>query len=159
MFVDFIMNKCQKIFKKKLNYYNLSWNIIGISSIIDQIFIKIIRIKNIQKKGYQKIKEENITDTYIDVINYLIIILIKLNISYKFIKKLSHYEIINLYIKQFNKIKNLTKLKKKYLSLEKIIEYIFFLKKNKKNLLNKELEKIILKMLNIIISLTLKLKN
>ncbi|AWU43565.1 hypothetical protein DM815_00490 [Blattabacterium sp. (Cryptocercus kyebangensis)] len=160
--IDFIIKECKKLFKKKLKDYDLSWRIIKIYSMIDQIFIKVLRIHNIQKRGYQKVKEENVIDTYIDVINYIIITLIKLNTSHNFEKNISHSKIICLYIQQFNKIKNwkknieLYKKKMETPSIEKILGYIFYLKKKKEKILSKKLEIICLKILKITILLLRK---
>ncbi|ACY40135.1 hypothetical protein BLBBGE_103 [Blattabacterium sp. (Blattella germanica) str. Bge] len=99
--IDFIIQKCRKLFLDKLKDYDLSWKFLKNSSIRDQIFIKVVRIKNIQSKGYQEIKEEKITDTYIDIINYIIIILIKLDVF--FILNFKKYHIMMLF---FFMIKN-----------------------------------------------------
>ncbi|AWU42480.1 DUF1599 domain-containing protein [Blattabacterium punctulatus] len=160
--INFIIKKCKKLFKKKLKDYDLSWKIIKIYSMIDQIFIKVFRIQNIQKRGYQKVKEEKIIDTYIDVINYIVITIIKLNTSNNLEKDISHSKIICLYIQQFNKIKNWKKNIELYNkkmgdpSIEKILEYIFYLKKKKEKILSNNLEKIFFKILKITILLLMK---
>ncbi|WP_185872155.1 nucleotide modification associated domain-containing protein [Blattabacterium cuenoti] len=148
--IDFIIKKCRKLFFNKLKDYGLSWKILKNSSIIDQIFIKIIRIKNIQSKGYQKIQEEKITDTYIDIINYLIIILIKIDIFFILnFNKISYNDVIFLYNKKFEKIQNSfhENFKYKIFSINNIIKNILYLKKNKEKISFKKLEKFYWKML------------
>ncbi|WP_185857252.1 nucleotide modification associated domain-containing protein [Blattabacterium cuenoti] len=155
----FIIQKCRKLFLKKLEDYGLSWKFFHNYSIIDQVLIKIIRIKNIQLKGFQKIKEEKITDTYIDIINYLIIILIKLDVFFTSnFHKISHNDVILIYNEKIKKIKNyiyVDKTSNKF-SINLILKKIFFLKKNRKQILFKELEKFCFKMLVEIIFLLRK---
>ncbi|AFJ90951.1 DUF1599 domain-containing protein [Blattabacterium sp. (Blaberus giganteus)] len=142
---DFVIQKCRKLFLEKLKDYGLSWKFFHNYSIIDQILIKTIRIKNIQSKGYQKIKEEKITDTYIDIVNYLIIILIKLDIFFKSnFHEISHNDVILIYNKKLKKIKNYIDCTNKTLdkfSINNIIENISYLKNNKEKILFEELEK------------------
>ena len=75
-----IIKKCEDIFAKKLKDYGTSWRILRISSVTDQIFIKAQRIRSIDQKGTQKIKED-ISNEYIGIINYSIIGLIQLELE------------------------------------------------------------------------------
>lgn len=154
--IDFLMRKCEKLFKEKLKVYDLSWKEIKISSIIDQIFIKVVRIQNIQERGFQEVEEEKVIDTFIDVINYIVITLIKLNIDFK--KKVSHSEVMNIYIQKFYKIKELydDNSQKESISIENLLEEILYLKQKKTKILYKKLENICLKMLNMTIFLLIK---
>ncbi|WP_341655306.1 DUF1599 domain-containing protein [Blattabacterium cuenoti] len=149
---DLIIYKCRKLFLEKLKDYGVSWNFFHNYSIIDQILMKIVRIKNIQLKGYQKIKEEKIIDTYIDIVNYLIIILIKFEIcsTSHFHKKISNNDVIFIYNKKWNKIKNYIDCMDKtfiQFSINNVLKNIFFLKKKKENILFKELEQFCFKIL------------
>ncbi len=149
---DFIIHKCRKLFLEKLKDYGISWKFFHNYSIIDQIFMKIVRIKNIQSKGYQKIKEEKITDTYIDIVNYLIIILIKFEIfsTSHFHKNISNNDVILIYNKKWNIIKNyIDCIDKTFIqfSINTVLKNIFFLKKKKKKILFKELEQFCFKIL------------
>ncbi|WP_185852708.1 DUF1599 domain-containing protein [Blattabacterium cuenoti] len=154
--IDFLMRKCEELFKEKLKVYDISWKEIKISSIVDQIFIKIVRIKNIQERGFQEVEEEKVIDTFIDVINYIVITLIKLNIDFK--KKVSHSEVMNIYIQKFYKIKDLydDNNQKESISIENLLEEILYLKQKKTKILYKKLENICLKMLNMTIFLLMK---
>ncbi|WP_185868960.1 nucleotide modification associated domain-containing protein [Blattabacterium cuenoti] len=148
--IDFIIKKCRKLFLDKLKDYDLSWKLLKNSSIIDQILIKIIRIKNIQSKGYQEIKEEKITDTYMDVINYIVIILIKLDIFFVLnFDKISCHDVIFLYNKKFEKIKNCIHeySPQKIFSINNVLKNILYLKKNEEEVPFKKLEKIYFKIL------------
>lgn len=75
-----IIKKCEDIFAKKLKDYGTAWRILRISSLTDQIFIKAQRIRNIDEKGAQRIKED-ISNEYIGIINYSIIGLIQLDLG------------------------------------------------------------------------------
>ncbi|WP_185865945.1 nucleotide modification associated domain-containing protein [Blattabacterium cuenoti] len=148
--INFIFQKCRKLFLDKLIDYDLSWKFLKNSSIIDQILIKVVRIKNIQSKGYQEIKEEKITDTYMDIINYIIIILIKLDIFFILnIDTISRCDVIFIYNQKFEKIKNCIhkNSKNKIISIKNILENILYLKKNEGKVAFKKLEKFYLKML------------
>ncbi|WP_341656785.1 nucleotide modification associated domain-containing protein [Blattabacterium cuenoti] len=149
---DLIISKCRKLFLEKLKDYGVSWKFFHNYSIIDQILMKIVRIKNIQSKGYQKIKEEKIIDTYIDIINYLIIILIKFEIcsTSHFHNKISNNDVILIYNKKWNKIKNYIDCMDKtfiQFSINNVLKNIFFLKKKKEKILFKELEQFCFKIL------------
>ncbi|WP_341654027.1 DUF1599 domain-containing protein [Blattabacterium cuenoti] len=149
---DLIIHKCRKLFLEKLKDYGISWKFFHNYSIIDQILMKIVRIKNIQSKGYQKIKEEKITDTYIDIVNYLIIILIKFEIcsTSRFHKKISNNDVILIYNKKLKKIKNyIDGMDKTFIqfSINNVLKNILLLKKKKEKILFKELEKFCFKIL------------
>ncbi|WP_185871579.1 nucleotide modification associated domain-containing protein [Blattabacterium cuenoti] len=149
---DFIIQKCKKLFLEKLKDYGLSWKFCHNYSIVDQILVKIIRIKNIQSKRYQKIKEEKIIDTYIDIINYFIIILIKLDTFFiSNFHKISHYDVILIYNEKLKNIKSSIYFMEKTLNkfcIDNILEEILFLLKKKKEKNSfKELEKLCLKIL------------
>ncbi|WP_341664756.1 DUF1599 domain-containing protein [Blattabacterium cuenoti] len=149
---DLIIHKCRKLFLEKLKDYGISWKFFHNYSIIDQILMKIVRIKNIQSKGYQKIKEEKITDTYIDIVNYLIIILIKFEFcsTSHFHKKISNNDVIFIYNKKLKKIKNYIDCMDKtfiQFSINNVFKNILFLKKKKEKILFKELEEFCFKTL------------
>ena len=60
--------------------YGSSWRILRFSSLIDQIFIKGQRIRNIEETGLQKIKDD-VKSEYYGIINYSIICLIQLELG------------------------------------------------------------------------------
>ncbi|WP_341662405.1 DUF1599 domain-containing protein [Blattabacterium cuenoti] len=149
---DLIIHKCRKLFLEKLKDYGVSWKFFHNYSIIDQILMKIVRIKNIQSKGYQKIKEEKITDTYIDIVNYLIIILIKFEIcsTSHFHKKISNNDVILIYNQKLKEVKNyINCMDKSFIqfSIHNVLKHILFLKKKKEKISFKELKKLCFKIL------------
>lgn len=77
---DSIIKQCKDIFIKKMMDYGPAWRVMRNSSIVDQIFIKTQRIRTIDDKGTQKVKEDIHSD-YIGIINYSIIGLIQLELK------------------------------------------------------------------------------
>lgn len=77
---DSVMNVCRDIFTKKMKDYGSAWRVLRTSSITDQIFIKTQRIRTIEEKKQQKVKED-IRSEYIGIINYSIIGLIQLDLG------------------------------------------------------------------------------
>lgn len=75
-----VVDKCRDVFLKKTIDYGTSWRVLRTISIIDQIYIKAQRIRNIQEKKVQKI-EDDILSEYIGIINYSIIGLIQLHLT------------------------------------------------------------------------------
>jgi hypothetical protein len=75
-----IISMCENIFLNKTKDYGTSWRVLRTISIVDQIYIKAQRIRNIQEKGEQKIADD-INQEFIGIINYSIIGLIQLHLS------------------------------------------------------------------------------
>ncbi|MCX6291515.1 MAG: DUF1599 domain-containing protein [Bacteroidetes bacterium] len=77
---DSVITRCKDIFLKKMKDYGTAWRILRVSSITDQIFIKAQRIRSIEEKGTQWVKD-GIDDEFIGIINYCLIGLIQLEIG------------------------------------------------------------------------------
>ena len=77
---DNIINQCREIFTKKTQDYGTAWRVLRTISIVDQIYIKAQRIRNIQEKGEQKI-DDDISGEFIGIINYSVIGLIQMHLS------------------------------------------------------------------------------
>lgn len=75
-----VINLCENIFIKKTNDYGTAWRVLRIISIVDQIYIKAQRIRNIQEMGGQIVKNigDDIKSEFIGIINYSIVGLIQL---------------------------------------------------------------------------------
>jgi hypothetical protein len=71
---------CSDIFIKKTKDYGTAWRVLRIISVVDQIFIKALRIRTIQDIGSQKVGDD-ITSEFKGIINYSIIGLIQLNLG------------------------------------------------------------------------------
>ncbi|HVI43331.1 MAG TPA: DUF1599 domain-containing protein [Chitinophaga sp.] len=68
---------CRDIFIKKTKDYGTSWRVLRPISVVDQIFIKAQRIRNLQEIGTQKV-EDGIDGEFKAIVNYGIIGLIQL---------------------------------------------------------------------------------
>lgn len=76
---DFVINSAKEIFLKKARDYGTAWRVLRTISIVDQIFIKALRIRTIQQKKEQKILD-NIGSEFKGIVNYAIIGLIQLEL-------------------------------------------------------------------------------
>tara|TARA_B100001287_G_scaffold225876_1_gene195482 strand:- start:7256 stop:7801 length:546 start_codon:yes stop_codon:yes gene_type:complete len=71
-----VMNVCREIFTKKTFDYGTSWRILRPSSLTDQIFIKVNRIRTIQNTGINKVGE-SFEDAFSSVVNYCVMAIIQ----------------------------------------------------------------------------------
>ena len=72
-----VISQCRDLFSKKLQDYGAAWRVLRPSSITDQIYIKINRIRTLQMTDVKMI-DENEEDEFIAIVNYSIIGLIQL---------------------------------------------------------------------------------
>jgi hypothetical protein len=77
---DQAIASCSDIFIKKTKDYGTAWRVLRIISVADQIFIKALRIRTIQDKGFQKV-DDGIQDEFKGIINYAVIGLIQLKLD------------------------------------------------------------------------------
>ena len=68
-----VVKRCKDLYVKKAQDYGTSWRVLRPISIVDQIYIKAWRIRQIQEKGIQKIKD-SIESEFIGIVNYGIIV-------------------------------------------------------------------------------------
>ncbi|MCB0736189.1 MAG: DUF1599 domain-containing protein [Bacteroidetes bacterium] len=61
--------KCKDIFEKKNADYGMSWRVLRLSSLIDQLYIKAKRIRTIEENKAQKI-EDDIESEFLGLVNY-----------------------------------------------------------------------------------------
>lgn len=71
---------CRDLFEKKLQDYGSAWRILRLSSLTDQIFIKAQRLRSIDTKGQQLVKDDP-EGEYIGIFNYSVIALIQLQLG------------------------------------------------------------------------------
>lgn len=71
---------CRDIFIKKTTDYGTSWRVLRTISVVDQIFIKALRIRTIQEKKEQKV-EDDIASEFRGILNYAVIGLIQLQLD------------------------------------------------------------------------------
>ena len=74
---DQAIASCSDIFIKKTKDYGTAWRVLRIISVVDQIFIKALRIRTIQDIGTQKVGDD-IASEFQGIINYSVIGLIQL---------------------------------------------------------------------------------
>jgi Domain of Unknown Function (DUF1599). len=71
-----VVNRCKDLYSKKAQDYGTSWRVLRPISIVDQIYIKAWRIRQIQETGTQKIGD-SIESEFVGIVNYGIIALIQ----------------------------------------------------------------------------------
>ncbi|MBX2932192.1 MAG: DUF1599 domain-containing protein [Chitinophagaceae bacterium] len=96
---DVVVEQCKDIFIKKTKDYGTAWRVLRPISVIDQIFIKALRIRTIQNKQ-QQLVDDNIADEFKGIINYAVIGLIQLELKESFIEELLVDKVLTLYNKQ-----------------------------------------------------------
>ncbi|MBS1590397.1 MAG: DUF1599 domain-containing protein [Bacteroidetes bacterium] len=72
-----VATQCKELYTSKAQDYGTSWRVLRTISIVDQIYIKAWRIRQIQETGFQKISD-SIESEFIGIVNYGIIALIQL---------------------------------------------------------------------------------
>lgn len=73
-----ITGECRDLFLKKTADYGTAWRILRLSSITDQLYIKALRIRNIEETGAQKV-DDSVESEYVGLVNYCILALIQLD--------------------------------------------------------------------------------
>lgn len=74
---DAVIRDCRDLFQKKLMDYGSAWRVLRPSSITDQIYIKVNRIRTLQMTDVRMVDEDD-KDELIAIVNYSIIGLIQL---------------------------------------------------------------------------------
>ena len=77
---DQAVQSCKDIFIKKTRDYGTSWRVLRTISVVDQIFIKAQRIRNIQQIGSQRVGDD-IESEFRGIVNYAVIGLIQLDLK------------------------------------------------------------------------------
>lgn len=76
---DDVIEGCSSIFFKKNKDYGTAWRVLRTISIVDQIYIKALRIRTIQEKKIQKVADD-VAGEFKGIINYAVIGLIQLEL-------------------------------------------------------------------------------
>lgn len=76
---DEAVKSCKDIFMKKTKDYGTSWRVLRTISVVDQIFIKALRIRTIQEKKEQKVGDD-IASEFKGILNYAVIGMIQLQL-------------------------------------------------------------------------------
>lgn len=101
-----IVNRCKDLYVKKAKDYGTSWRVLRTISIVDQIYIKAARIRQIQETGKQKI-EDSIESEFIGIVNYGIIALIQASIKDEAGTELSVAEAQGMYEQKAKEVEEL----------------------------------------------------
>ena len=72
-----IIAECRDLFSKKMKDYGVAWRVLRPSSITDQIYIKVNRIRTLQMSAKRMIDESE-EGEFIAIVNYAIIGLIQM---------------------------------------------------------------------------------
>ena len=78
---DKVLNYCFQVFKEKQSDYGPTWLLYRYSSLIDEIWRKIKRIRTLEEKGGNSLIPEGSDVEYVGVINYCIMYLMRLDTS------------------------------------------------------------------------------
>jgi len=93
---DQAIASCSDIFIKKTKDYGTAWRVLRIISVVDQIFIKALRIRTIQDLGTQKV-EDDIQSEFKGILNYAVIGLIQLKLGAPKVDELPVDQVQSLY--------------------------------------------------------------
>ena len=102
---DHAIETCRDIFINKTKDYGTAWRVLRIISVVDQIFIKALRIRTIQDLGSQKVGDD-IQSEFKGIINYSVIGLIQLKLGDPKVEELPVNQVQALYQEYVNFAKN-----------------------------------------------------
>lgn len=97
---------CKDVFLKKTKDYGTSWRVLRMISIVDQIFIKALRIRTIQEKKTQRIGD-SISSEFAGIVNYGVIGLIQMELDNPAVEDLSVERVSGLYDKHITQVRDL----------------------------------------------------
>lgn len=96
---DTVITNSKDIFLKKVQDYGTAWRVLRTISVVDQIFIKALRIRTIQDKKMQLVADD-IAGEFKGIINYAVIGLIQLELNNPQIEELPVAQVNEAYNQQ-----------------------------------------------------------
>ena len=93
---DDAVKTCKDVFIKKTKDYGTAWRVLRTISVVDQIFIKAMRIRNIQDLKTQKIGDDIVSE-FKGIINYAVVGLMQLDLKNPQVEDLPVEQINALY--------------------------------------------------------------
>ena len=106
-----VSKTCRNLFEKKLADYGAAWRVLRPSSVTDQIYIKVNRIRTLQMTDKKMIDEDE-EEGFIAIVNYSVIALIQLDRGVsEVLGKEDKTEILALYDDFIKKARNLMEKK------------------------------------------------
>jgi hypothetical protein len=101
-----VVESCRDVYLKKAADYGTSWRVYRIISIVDQIYIKAWRIRQIQESGVQKIGD-TVESEFMAIVNYGLMALVQLVLPADAPIDLSVTEAEQYYNKQYDHVREL----------------------------------------------------
>lgn len=95
---DAAIGLCRDIFIKKTKDYGTAWRVLRAISVVDQIFIKALRIRTIQDLHTQKVGDD-INSEFKGIVNYALIGLMQLELGDPLVEELPVEQVDILYHK------------------------------------------------------------
>lgn len=95
---DTAVAQSREIFMKKTRDYGTAWRVLRTISVVDQIFIKALRIRTIQDLQVQKVGDD-IPSEFKGILNYAVIGLMQLELGNPIVEELPADEVDQLYTK------------------------------------------------------------
>lgn len=102
---DEAVGQCKEIFLKKTKDYGTAWRVLRTISVVDQIFIKALRIRTIQDLQTQKVGDD-IPSEFKGIVNYAVIGLMQLELGQPQVEELPVEKVDELYRKYIDFAKN-----------------------------------------------------
>lgn len=100
------LNLCKDIFLKKTKDYGSSWRVLRVISVVDQIYIKALRIRNLQEIKTQMVSDD-IPSEFMGILNYAVIGLIQLQLGKPGFEEMNAEHVKSLYEQQATLAKEL----------------------------------------------------
>lgn len=97
-FLNVVAN-CRALFEKKQHDYGASWRIMRPESLTDQIFIKVQRIRSLERTGVSRV-DEGIEGEFVAIVNYGLMALIQLKLGTADSPEMDEEEALRLYDEQ-----------------------------------------------------------
>ena len=102
---DEAVSSCNSIFIKKTKDYGTAWRVLRPISVVDQIFIKALRIRTIQDLNTQKVGDD-ISSEFKGIVNYAVIGLIQLALAQPIVEELALQQVDSMYRQYIEFAKN-----------------------------------------------------
>ncbi len=93
---DSVIENCKNIFTKKTIDYGTAWRVLRTISVVDQIFIKALRIRNVQNMQ-ERMVDDDVTSEFTGIINYGLIGLIQFKTDNPTVEELPVEAAVKLY--------------------------------------------------------------
>ncbi|SDE48655.1 DUF1599 domain-containing protein [Riemerella columbipharyngis] len=107
---DSVITECRNLFSNKMKDYGAAWRVMRTSSVTDQIYIKINRIRTLQMSENKMVDEDEETE-FVALVNYSIIALIQLYEGFSDVLDCDYDEVMNWYDDYAGKAKMLMEKK------------------------------------------------